>query len=275
MISSPFDRKNKVAAALDRFALRVLLLFVCTAYFFFLFRRSLPSLMAGFSLFVLVMLLLLLLERRTLCRRDRVLRERVSGAIVLDSLLMQPNAAASEQVCSLLCDAFGAKRLAACCMNYENETWLVRLVQLPQNASVSMGDVLSAHRARIENGADKCALAATSGFSPDAVRASEWTDPPVRLISGRQLALLHGRLHPASDEDIAAHLARQKKPFSWARIRALALSPAKLRRHLLCALLLLALYGFTHSLAALLSSLLSFFLAALCARESKRSFHLS
>ena len=81
-------------------------------------------------------------------------------------------------------------------------------------------------------------------------------------------------MHPATDEDIARHLARQKKPFSWARIRALALSSAKLKRYLLCAFLLLMLYFAAHSLFALLSCLLSFMLAILCDRENKRRFTL-
>ena len=134
--------------------------------------------------------------------------------------------------------------------------------------------MLSAHRARVESGADKCALASTAGFSPAAVRAAEWMDPPVRLITGRQLALLFGRLHPATDEEIAQHLARQKRPFSWQRIRALALSPAKLRRYLLCALLLLVLYLAMGSRAALAASLCSFALALACDRENRRSFRL-
>ena len=36
MLASPFDRKNKVAAALDHFALRALLLGGCVLYFFML-----------------------------------------------------------------------------------------------------------------------------------------------------------------------------------------------------------------------------------------------
>jgi hypothetical protein len=85
---------------------------------------------------------------------------------------------------------------------------------------------------------------------------------------------LHGRLHPASDQEIAAHISRQKKPFSWQRIRSLALSPAKLRRYMLCAGMLFMLYLFNQSLIALFSSLLSFSLAMLCHRENKKSFRL-
>lgn len=274
MISSPFDRKNKVAAALDHLALRSVLLSVCILYFFYLWRSTPASLFAGFALFFLVMLLLLQLERRTLDRRSRMLRERISGMIVLENLLLLPNSQASQQVCSLLCDTFAAEPLPGAKMLYEGETWLVRCAQCLQGSHASQSDVLSAHRARIECGADRCTLVSTTGFTPDAIRAAEWADPPIRLISGRQLASLHGRLHPASDQDIASHLSRQKKPFSWQRIRALALSPAKTRRYALCACMLFLLYLANQTLITLFSCLLSFFLAMLCHRENRKNFRL-
>ena len=274
MMASPFDTKNKVASALDRLAFRAGLLLCCTLYFFYLWRSGLPSLIAGGALFALVMLLLMLLQRRTLTRRDRMLRERLSGMIALDNLLLLPNAQACKQICTLLCSALEAETLPGGQMLYEGETWLVRCAQCLQGTRVSQGDVLSAHRARVESGAQRCILASTTGFSPEAVRAAEWADPPIRLIAGRQLALLFGRLHPATDEEIAAHLARSKKPFSWQRIRALALSPVKERRYLLCAAMLLLFFVLTRNIVALLSSLLSFALALLCHKENQRSFRL-
>lgn len=274
MMASPFDTKNKVASTLDRLAFRTLLLFACVLYFFYLWRSGLPSLLAGSALFALIMLLLMLLRQRTLTRRDRMLRERLSGMIALDNLLLLPQAQACKQVCALLCEAFDAEALPGSQMRYDEEVWLVRCAQFLQGTRVSQGDVLSAHRARVESGADRCVLVSTTGFSPEAVRAAEWADPPIRLIAGRQLALLFGRLHPATDEEIAAHLARSKKPFSWQRIRALALSPAKERRYLLCAGMLLAFFVLTKNVMALLSSLLSFALALLCHRENQQRFRL-
>jgi len=274
MISSPFDRKNKVASALDHLALRILLLGLCVSYFFYLWRSGPVSLLAGFALFFLVMLLLLLLERRTLARRDRMLRERISGMIAVENLLLLPNSQAADQICALLCDAFSAELLPDAKMVYEGEMWLIRCAQCLQGSSASQGDVLGAHRARIEHCADRCALVSTTGFTPDAIRAAEWADPPVRLISGRQIAALYGRLHPASDQEIAAHLTRQKKPFSWQRIRILALSPAKTRRYLLCAGMLFALYLAGQNQIALISCLFSFALAMLCHHENRKSFRL-
>lgn len=271
---SPFDRKNKLASALDHLALRALLLALCVGYFFFLWRSGPVSLLCGGALFALASLTLMLFERRTLKTRDRMLRERVGGMIALEELIMMPSKAACQRVCDLLCETLSAESCGNAIMRYGDETWLIRCAQCLQGSSTSEGDVLSAHRARIESGADKCALVTTASFSPAATRAAEWADPPVRLIAGRQLALLFGRQHPATDEEIARHLSRQKKPFSWQRIRSLALSPAKLGRYLLCAFLLLMLYFATGSLASLLACLLSFALALLCDRENRRSFTL-
>lgn len=273
-MTSPFDRKNALATALDRLALRAMILTACVAYFFLLWKNGTASLLAGSALFILISLGVMLLEKRTLAIRDRMLRERVGGMIALDELIMMPSGAACTQVCTLLQRTLDAQPLSEHAMRCGDETWLIRLAQCLPGTAASQSDVLSAHRARIEQGADKVALACTAGFSPEATRAAEWADPPVRLIGGRQLALLFGRQHPATDEDIARHLARQRKPFSWARIRALALSASKLRRYLLCAFLLLMYYLAAHSLSALVASLFSFALAILCDRENKRRFTL-
>ncbi|MBQ2992084.1 MAG: hypothetical protein IJD60_12485 [Clostridia bacterium] len=269
-MQSPFDTKNKAASLLDRLALRILVFLLSVGYFFFLWRSPLSSLIAGSALFALVLLTAALLKRRTLHLRERMLRERVGGVIVLDELILMPFAHACSHVRDLLCKALDAQPLGSAAMRYGGETWLIRCAQCLQGAAASDGDVLAAHRARVESGCDRCALVSTGRFSPEAVRAAEWMDPPVRLIGGRQLALLCGRLHPASDEEIARHMQRKKKPFSWSRIRALALSPAKLRRHLLCAFLLTLLYLMTGAAAPLLSALLSFLLAILSAHESRR-----
>ena len=273
-MTSPFDSKNRVATMLDRLALRLLLLLLCVLFFYRLWRQSTLSLLAGAALFALVLLTLALFERRTLYVRDRLLRERIGGAIALEELLLMPARCAGETVCALLSDVLGAKRLEGSSMCYEGEVWLIRCAQCMQGSSASEGDVLAAHRARVEASADKCALVSTGGFSPSATRAAEWMDPPVRLISGRQLAHLAGRLHPATDEEIAAHARRARVPFSFSRIRALALSPAKLPRYLLCAFLLLLLYLAGGSMLALLPCLLAFTLALLCRQENRRAFRL-
>jgi len=271
---SPFDQKNKTASALDRLALRTLLFALCSGYFYFLWHSAPASFLAGSALFVLVLLTISLLEKRTLTLRERMLRERVGGMIALDNLVLMPCAAACTSVRDILCASLDAQPVQENCMLYAQETWLVRCAQCLQGNGSSENDVLAAHRARIESGADRCVLTSTSGFSPAAVRAAEWMEPPVRLLSGRQLAALYGRLHPATDEEISAHLARQKKPFSFHRIRALALAPSKLRRHLLCAFLLLMMYLITGAAAPLIASVASFFLAVFCRRENRKSFHL-
>ena len=87
-MTSPFDSKNRIATALDRLALRVLLFMLCVFYFFYLWHSGVSSLIAGSALFLLVLLFILLLERRTLTMRDHALRVRIGGAIALEELLV-------------------------------------------------------------------------------------------------------------------------------------------------------------------------------------------
>lgn len=246
---SPFDSKNRVATALDRLALRALLFLLSVGYFFALWHSGAPSLLAGSALFALAMLTLLLLERRTLARRDRALRVRVGGAIALEELMLLPAAEAEGRVCLLLAETLGGAAQGSV-LSYAGKTYLVRCAQTLPGSAAGEGDVLAARR------------------------AAEWMEPPIRLIAGRQLALLFGQQHPATDAEIARRARRQRTPFSRGRIRALALAPAKQGRYLLVAFLLALLYLFLRSLLSLVFALTAFVLAMLCARENRKAFRL-
>ena len=273
-MQSPFDVKNKAATRIDHFAFTLLTGLVCVGYFFMLFRRLALALLAGLSLFALILLTALLFERSTLSRRDRALRERIGGSMALCDLILMPSGEANRRVRDLLCAALRAEPFEGDIMRYEGESWLVRCAQCVSGSGVSEGDVLSAHRARTERSCTQCVLCSTGSVSPAAVRAAEWVDPPIRLISGAQLSALFGRIHPASDEDIARHARRQKKPYSFSRMRLVALSPAKQKKYLLCSFLLLILYLISSTPMSLVSCLLAFLLAILCKKENSRMFRL-
>ena len=97
-MTSPFDSKNHIATALDRLALRLLLFMLCVFYFFYLWHSGVSSLIAGSALFLLVLLFILLLERRTLTTRDHALRVRIGGAIALEELLVLPSEQAAQSI---------------------------------------------------------------------------------------------------------------------------------------------------------------------------------
>ena len=271
-MQSPFDVKNKAASAIDRLALRLLLFALCVSYFYVLWRSLTESLIAGTALFALAALAFALWEKHTLSKRNQALRERLGGAIALQELVLMPSGQAAETVCALLCHAFGAEKLTPSSMRHDGQTWHIRISQCLRGSNASAGDVLAAHRAREEQGSEQCVLLSTGGFTPDAVRAAEWVDPPICLIAGTQLSALLGRLHPATDEEIARHAKQRKKPYSFARIKALALAPQKLRRYLLCALLLLLFYLTSGSMICLFSSLLALLLAKFCHEANRWPF---
>lgn len=174
---SPFDSKNRVATALDRLALRALLFLLSVGYFFALWHSGAPSLLAGSALFALAMLTLLLLERRTLARRDRALRVRVGGAIALEELMLLPAAEAEGRVCLLLAETLGGAAQGSV-LSYAGKTYLVRCAQTLPGSAAGEGDVLAAHRAKAASGAELCILAGTGGFSPPpGAPPSGWSRP--------------------------------------------------------------------------------------------------
>lgn len=132
-MTSPFDSKNRVAAALDRLALRVLLFVLSVGYFFFLWHSGALSLLAGSALFILAMLTLLLLERRTLARRDHALRVRVGGSIALEELMLLPATQAEKRVCALLAQTLGGNARDSV-LTYANKTYLGPLRANPVRA---------------------------------------------------------------------------------------------------------------------------------------------
>ena len=136
-MTSPFDKRNRAATALDRLTLRLVLLVGCIAYFAVLWRAPRESLIAGSALFVLALLALALLEKRTLRRRDRMLRERIGGEIALEDLLLMPTAQATAAVCALMAQALGARQLGDNALSYADESWLVRCAQCPGGAPAS------------------------------------------------------------------------------------------------------------------------------------------
>ena len=273
-MQSPFDVKNKTASRIDHLALGLVICLLCIGYFLVLWHDLNAAMIAGFALFALLMMTAALFERCTLTRRDRALRERIGGEIALTDLLLMPGGEAAARVCALLCAALDARPLSECTMHYGSETWLVRCAQCMKGSAISEGDVLAAHRACRETEAERCVLCSTGGVSPAAARAAEWVDPPVRLISGAQLSALFGRLHPATDADIARHARRQRQPFLLSRMRLVVFSPAKQKKYLLCSLMLLVFYLIASAPMTLVSCLLAFFLALLCKKENSRGFRL-
>lgn len=188
--------------------------------------------------------------------------------------MLLPAAQAEKRVCALLAQTLGGNARDSV-LTYANKTYLVRCAPNPVRLFRRRGRC--AGRAPrpdcLRNGILHSSLNRRL-FPHPAQRAAEWMEPPIRLIAGRQLALLFGQQHPATDAEIARRARRQRTPFSRGRIRALALAPAKQGRYLLVAFLLMMLYLLLHSALSLVFALVSFVLAMLCAQENQKAFRL-
>lgn len=272
MLQSPFDQKNRTAEFVDSIALRLLLFLVSVGYFLLLWRRVLPGIAAGTALFLLLLLSLLLTRQKTQDTQKRMQREKITGEIAMEELLLMPGSLACEKVCDLLCALLGAQKLDSTTIRAENETLHIRLAQIIPGSVCGAGEVLSAHRACGERCADRCILACTGEFSAEAIRFAQWVSPPVTLLPAKRLSAFFEKLHPATDEEIKQYLHRHRQPFTRNRIRELAFSPQKTRRYMLCAFLLLLVYLVFDMLSALFSCLLAFTLGIVCFNENRNTF---
>lgn len=272
MLQSPFEQKNQMAEWVDALALRLLLLLLSVGYFLLLWQRILPGLAAGTALFLLVLLTILLAQHKTQDTRKRLQRERITGEIAIEELLLMPGSLACEKVCDLLCALLGAQKLDSTTIRAGNETLHIRLAQIIPGSVCGAGEILAVHRACGESTAERCILACTGEFSAEAVRFAQWVSPPVTLLPAKRLAAFFGKLHPATDEEIGQYMRRHRQPFTRSRIKELAFSPQKTRRYMLCAFLLLLVYLVFDLLSALLSCLLAFALGIVCYNENRNTF---
>ena len=174
---------------------------------------------------------LLLLERRTLARRDRALRVRVGGTIALEELMLLPAAEAEGARLSAAGPRRWAARRRAPVLSYAGKDVSRPLRWACPAPPPGEGDVLAAHRAGPRSGAELCILAERAALPAAQRAASGWAaHPPKPQAVGSRCSSGTAPRHRRAE--IARRAPGQRTPFSRGRIRALALAPAKQGRYL-------------------------------------------
>ena len=276
---TPFDEKSPVAHALDRLALRLALLVFSLAAGLFLYRRALPALCGGAALYVALLVMLSLWEKLHLQKKEAALRRRIGGALGLEALTLMEQAQADAACADYLSQIAALESIAPpdadgvrCVLR--GESILVRCDRKAPDETTSSGAVLCALRAQKSAGTQRVILCTTTHFSQQAMQLAELADPPVRMVDSAVLSGIYGRMHPATDAQLAALGQRKRSPFSWPRLRIHVFSPGKQKRYLTCAFVLLLFFLFTDHLYSLFPSLLCYLLALCAHRAAQRPFHL-
>ena len=272
---TPFEQKSRLGSAMDRLALRLLVLALCFFWFYRLWGMTAPSLLAGGALCALLWRTLALWQQRALARKEAMLRAHIGGTLALESLLSVQPTQAARQAADWLASRHDLRVLGEAgdgvLLHYGQETLYLLCLQGHPQQQVDAGAILTAGRARLGvPQADRCILCSPSAFTQEAHDTADSLEPPVRLIDGDTLRALAGRLSPATDAQLAAMGRRQRKPFAWASLRQAVFSPKKTRRYAAYGTGLLALFILTSHLYYLVPAGLCWALAMLSQRGRHR-----
>ncbi len=272
---TPFEQKSRLGGALDFVMLRLLMLALCFLWFYRLWGVTVPALLAGVALCVLLWHTLTLWQRRALARRAAELRAHIGGTLALEELLEMQPVQAAHHAADWLATAHALDPLGEAgdgvLLRYREEVLFLLCLQGHPQQQVDAGAVLAASRARRAlPEAQRCVLCTPGTFTQEARQTADSLDPPVRLIEGNTLRTLAGRIAPATDEQLVCMGQRQRKPFAWSSLRPLVFSPQKTRRYAAYGTGLLALYIVTNQLYYLLPAGLCWALAMLSQRGKRR-----
>lgn len=229
--------RTRQAGWMDGFGLRVAILLACQLWFSSLWGVGLPALLAGAALAVLVGLALRLLNKRTVARREKALRERIGGELALESMLLAPPRKAHFQAAMLV----GMKwpimleRVAeeGVLCRYGTETLLIACMPLPQGVSIGPERLMALQRACKRLHADRGVACMTSDCSAAGRSYAEQGIFPLRLMEREEFLTLAGKAWPAGDEQLVALGKRRKKGPPLTALLECALRREKARRYVL------------------------------------------
>ncbi len=221
-------------------------------WFVWLWGATVPALLAGVALGVLLRRAVTEYRRRTLTSREAALRRRLGGELLLEEMLLAPPRQAHFQAALLLGERYPLTmtRVTEDGMLCQSggDVVLVRCLPVPETVEAGVMDVLACQRACRRQGAARGVLCVTGRVGAKAEAAGEDGLVPVRLIRRETLLTLAGRACPATDAQLVALGKRRRRSRLPDALRALTrrtLAPEKAERYMLYGLALMLLYVVT------------------------------
>jgi hypothetical protein len=210
----PLDRRTPASTWIDRVGLRLLILLLSVGWFYLLWAKLWPALLAGGALAALWMLALRLGERRTLASRETSLRRRIGGQIAVDSLVMQSAASAAANTATWLSGLLPLtdfERTADGVLARSDDRQVyIHCIRKHPTSKAGRDDILSCVRAARELSVDVCVVCATCPFAPEAVILAEDMSIRTRLLGREGLIRIAGVAAPATNEQLQELGRRQR-----------------------------------------------------------------
>ena len=244
-------RKNRFGTWMDGLGLRLLIQVAALMWFVWLWGLALPSLMAGMALGLMGQMALTLYRRCTVVRRERALRSRLGGEMMLEEMLLAPARQAHFQAALLLGDRYPLtmRRVTDDGMlcDYRGETLLISCLRMPPENELSVGDLAACQRACRENGAARGVICPLGKVTPKVAAKAEQGRVPLRIIRRDVLLDLAGQCSPATDEQLIELGKRKRRPAATGGRPNGLLRRDKAARYMLYGTALMLLYILTAS----------------------------
>lgn len=263
-------RRNRLSEALDALGMAALLYALAVLWFTWLWGLNGASLLAGTALGTLLWTGRCEWRRRTVTRREKVLRSRLGAELMLEEMLMAEPKEAHFRAALLLAEKWPielqeAREEGVLCRQGE-ERLLVQCIRMPEEGELSVGDLLAAQRAVRRVKADRGVLCPLGKVTPKVAARAETVLVPLRIIPRATLLTIAGQLSPATDEQLIDLGKRRRQMAGQGSFLHTVLRPEKARRYYAYGLGMLLLYVLTDLRLYAVPGMACLTLAVLCQR---------
>lgn len=260
-------RRNRLSEALDALGMAALLYALAAGWFIWLWGLTLPSLLAGAALGTLFWLVRSQWRKRTVHRREKALRNRLGGELLLETMLLAEAKEAHFHAAVLLAEKWpllmrSVKEEGVLCRQGD-EMLLVQCLRMPADSELSVGDLLNAQRAVKRLQADRAVLCVLGKVSPKIAARAEEAAVPLRLIRRETLLSLAGQYAPATDEQLV-ELGKRRRPAESGHMLRLIFRADKARRYHLYGLGMLVIYVLTGARLYAIPGMACLIMAVMC-----------
>lgn len=261
-------RRNRLSEVLDGLGVCALLYLLAVLWFAWLWGLNLPSLLAGAALGTLLWTGRNQWRRRTVAKRERVLRSRLGAELMLEAMLLAEPREAHFRAALLLAEKWpitmqSVKEEGVICRQGE-ETLLIQCLRMSEDGELSAGDLLAAQRAVRRVEADRAVLCVLGKVPLKVADRAEQAIVPLRIIRRETLLALAGRCAPATDEQLVELGKRKRRPAGQGSITRLVFRRDKARRYHLYGLAMLLLYILTGARLYAVPGMVCLTMAVMC-----------
>lgn len=263
-----YKQKSQLAVAMDKLLLHLLLLGLGIGWFAFLWGVSLASLLAGLSLGFLLLQCVRLFQKMTVQKREQEMRRLIGGEFALDKLLVMPSRHAAFQAAMWLLPKAPLELIktteSGVLGKHGGKKIYVRLVAQHKSLSVSVQQIIDAHKESLIHKMDQCIVCVTAPVSREARAYAETCEVKIQIVSREEMIRLAGMCTPATDEDLSKLGKRGPSHVSWRQCVNHVLAPKRAKRYFLYGLGFAGLYFLTGLSYYPIPSILCLLLCILC-----------